>query len=70
MTCISPAPRAGCAIIQLPSRREDETYGAVQANGSGLPSVTAPEGSYFKELGTAFRRDDEVNLCEWQADRV
>lgn len=36
----------------------------------GLPSVTAPEGSYFKELGTAFRRDDEVNWCEWQADRV
>lgn len=28
----------------------------------GLPSVTAPEGSYFKVLGTAFRRDDEVKL--------
>ncbi|KAK0742878.1 hypothetical protein B0T18DRAFT_391768 [Schizothecium vesticola] len=46
-----------------PVRRADGGYGAVQANGSvGLPSVTAPEGSYFKVLGTAFRPDDEMNL--------
>lgn len=62
MTCISPAPRAGCAIIPAPVEAGRRDLRSRTGQWVGLPSVTAPEGSYFKVLGTAFRRDDEVKL--------
>ena len=60
MTCIDPAPRAGCAILHLPPG-EGETGGLRSRRDQWLGSaaVVAPEDSYFKALGTAFRLDDD-----------